>query len=218
VSATNPFQVPRLEEIRAGGKFWGYLDTEALRTRYVLAAHFVRECRHVIEIGGYRRNIITSFLRGHHETVTSFSLDEEFEPLERAELNGEPCRVRHIRAYFQSHPEIVAEADSSLGLVVLGLEIHGDLQPFLDLLRRSRVAVLDTSHDYPPGIAALEQILSAVPSHTHCRIDLDLSANEPLLRDELASNMNRPFWRRRMLVIEPISPGAAPARSQVQTS
>lgn len=48
-----------------------------------------------------------------------------------------------------------------------------------------------------------EQILSAVPSQTICRFDLDFSANEPLLKEELESNMNRPFWRRRMQVIRP---------------
>ncbi len=202
-SALNPFQVPRLEEIRAGSKFWGYLDTEALRTRYVLAAHFVRQCRHIIEIGGYRENVITGFLHGCHETVTVFSLDEEFTPLERAELNGSPCRVRHIRDYFQSHAELASLAETDFGLVVLGLEIQGNLAPFLQLVRRSRITVLEVAQDHPPGIVALEQILTSIPARTVCRVDLDLSANEPLLRDELASNMNRPFWRRRLHVLEP---------------
>ena len=203
MSALNPLQVRRIEEIRAGKKFWGYLDTDALRTRYVLAAHFVRECRQVIEIGGYRGNVITSFLRGRHDQVTVFSLDEEFEELERAELNGAPCRVRHIRDYFQSHPEAAIPAIGRLGVVVLGLELQGEMQPFLRLLKRSSVVVLESSADYQPSISTLEQILSAVPARTVCRIDLDLSANESLLADELKTNMNHPFWRRRMHVIEP---------------
>ena len=201
--ALNPFQVPRIEEIRAGRKFWGYLDTEALRTRYVLAAHFVRDCPRVVEIGGYRQNLITAFLRGPHEQVTVFSLDEEFEQLECGELNGAPCRVRHIRDYFQSHVESLVAGETGLGIVVLGLELHGDLPPLLKLLSRSQVAVLEASADYPPGVAVMEQILSAIPGRTICRIDLDLSANEPLLREDLESNMNRPFWRRRLQVIQP---------------
>lgn len=203
MSAANPFQVQRLEEIRAGGKFWGYLDTEPLRTRYVLAAHFVRECPHIIEIGGYRGNVITAFLGSRHEAVTVFSLDEEFEPLEREELNGAPCRVCHVRDYFQSRPDLTNVAGGGLGLVVLGLEMHGELQPFLELMRRSQVTVLEVAQDYPPGVASLEEILSAVPARTLCRIDLDLSANESMLRDELVLNMNRPFWRRRMHVVQP---------------
>ena len=203
MSALNPLQVPRIQEIRSGRKFWGYLDTEALRTRYVLAAHFVRECSHVVEIGGYRGNVITSFLYGHHEQVTVFSLDEEFEEMEREELNGAPCRVRHIRDYFQAHVEKTSATSRSLGVVVLGLELHGDMQPLLALFKRSRVVVLESSADYPPSIATLDQILSAVPAHTICRIDLDFSANETLLANELETNMNRPFWRRRMHVIQP---------------
>ena len=211
VSALNPFQAPRIDEIRAGRKFWGYLDTEALRTRYVLAAHFVRECRHVVEVGGYRGNVITSFLRGQHEQVLVFSLDEEFEPFEREELNGAPCRVRHIRDFFQSRLETALKAETSPGVVVLGLELHGDLPPLLALLKRSQVVVLEASADYPPGIAVMDEILSAVPARTICRIDLDLSANEPLLQEELKSNMNRPFWRRRMHVIEPTASPNQPA-------
>ncbi len=203
--ALNPFQVPRLEEIRAGRKFWGYLDTEPLRARYVLAAHFVRECRHIIEIGGYRDNLITRFLLSHHDSVTVFSLDEEFTPLVRAELNGAPCRVRHIRGYFQAHPELIEATAEDLGLIVLGLELQGELEPFIDLARRTRITVLEVAQDHPPGIAALEHILEALGpgTRTRCCLDLDLSANEPLLREQLASNMNRPFWRRRLQVLEP---------------
>jgi len=54
-------------------------------------------------------------------------------------------------------------------------------------------------------VAVMDKILTAVPARTICRIDLDLSANEALLREELKSNMNRPFWRRRMHVLEPVT-------------
>ena len=203
LSATNPFQIPRLEEIRGGRKFWGYLDTDPLRTRYVLAAYFVRACPDVVEIGGYRGNVITAFLHGHHQSVTVFSLDEEFEPLQLAELNGAPCRVRHVRDYFQSRPDLIPASSVGLGLVILGLELHGELEPVLQLMRRARVCVLEVALDHPPGITAMDQILDAVPARTACCIDLDLSGNEALLQHELGSNMNRPFWRRRLRVIEP---------------
>jgi hypothetical protein len=203
LSASNPFQLGRLDEIRAGRRFWGYLDTEPLRTRYALAAHFVRQCPHIIEVGGYRGNVISSFLRGYHESVTVFSLDEEFESLERNELNGAPCRLRHVREYFQSRPDLTDLPDRTVGLVVLGLEVHGELKPLLDLIQQSQVTVLEVALDHAPGIASLEGILSTVSIRTLCHVDLDLSANEPMLREELALNMNRPFWRRRLVVVEP---------------
>lgn len=197
----NPLQQPRLHEIAAGKKFWGYLDTEALQSRYVFAAHVVRGVAHVVEVGGYRRNAITHFLTGHHESVSVYSLDAEFEPLERDELNGAPCRVRHVRDFFQNHPM----PSGPLALVALGLEIHGDLQPFCALLARSTVAVVEVPLRHEPSIECLRRIEQAVPCGLRCRLDLDLSANEPLLRDELAlSNLNAPFWHRSIRVLEPV--------------
>src|SRR5262249_35063152 len=129
LSIEHPFQSPRLGDIRAGKKFWGYLDTEALQIRYAIAAHFLKDCKNVVEVGGYRRNAITHFLTGHHESVTVFSLDAEFEECERDTLNGAPCMVKHIRNYFQTF----SHSTDDLGLVALGLEIYGALMPFYEL-------------------------------------------------------------------------------------
>lgn len=196
----NPFQVNRLHEIKAGRKFWGYLDTEALQTRYVLAAHFVRDAAHVVEIGGYRRNVITSFLTGRHESVTVFSLDAEFEAVERDTLNDAPCRVRHVRDFFQRHPH----PSDRLAVVALGMEVHGDLAPFCDLLRQAEVAVIEIPPDHAPSVECLAAIRAAVPLRVRCQIGLDFSANSALLQEELRdSNMNQPFWRRDVYVLEP---------------
>jgi hypothetical protein len=199
MDAINPLQAPRLAEIAAGRKFWGYLDTEALQSRYVLAAHFVRRAAHVVEIGGYRDNLITNFLRSAHESVTVFSLDAEFEPLERDTLNGGPCRVRHVRDYFQNH----SLPRGNVAIVALGFEIVGDLAPFTDLLSRAEVAVIEIPPDHQPSVDCLERVRASVPTRLRCRINLDLASNEPLVQDELKrTNMNRPFWRRDMYVME----------------
>jgi hypothetical protein len=195
----NPFQLPRLGEIEAGKRFWGYLDTEPFQARYVLAAHFVRESRHVVEIGGYRRNVITSFLTGHHESVTVYSLDAEFEPLERESLNGRPCRVRHIQDFFQGNDY----PKNGLAVVALGLEIHGDVTAFHELVRAATIAVLEIPVDHAPSIECLDGVITAVNPKIRARVSMDLSPNEPALRDELReTNMNRPFWRRDLYVLE----------------
>lgn len=200
MSTLNPLQVPRMQEIGAGKKFWGYLDTEALQSRYVLAAHFLRGVRNVVEVGGYRRNAITNFLTGQHDSVSVYSLDAEFEPLERGELNGAPCRVRHVRDFFQSH----SHPAESLGVVALGLEILGDLEPFCELLRRADIAVIEVPVRHQPSLDCLDRILRSVPCRLRCQVNLDLSSNEPLLREELAqSNLNVPFWHRNVHVLEP---------------
>lgn len=200
MDSKNPLQFPRYQEILAGKKFWGYLDTEALQTRYVLAAHFLRNMQNIVEIGGYRNNLITRFLTGHHHSVTVYSLDAEFEPAEQDILNDAPCRVRHIKNYFQGH----SCPDGSLGVVALGLEIMGEVQPLYDLLGGAQMAVIEVPIDHPPVVALLNQIIENVKLRLVCQVNLDLSPNESILRDELLkTNMNVPFWRRNLYVFEP---------------
>ncbi len=144
----DPWQVPRIQEILSGRKFWGYLDNEARQSRYVLAVHFVRNARNIVEIGGYRDYVITRFLTGTHDSVSVFSLDAEFETFEAETLNGAPCRVRHVGDYFQNytHPA------ESLGVIVLGIEILGDFDPVCNLLSNADVAVIEVPIDHAPSV------------------------------------------------------------------
>jgi hypothetical protein len=195
IDVKNPHQLPRVQEIIAGKKFWGYLDTQAMQTRYVLAAHFLRDARSIVEVGGYRNNVITRFLTGSHDSVTVYSLDAEFETLELETLNGAPCRVRHIKDYFQNHPN----PDNSLGVVALGLEIIGDMNPFFDLVRRSRLAVIEVPVDHAPSVEHLRLIRENIDLRLMYQVNLDLSPNEVIVQDELLkTNMNVPFWKRNM--------------------
>lgn len=201
VRTKNPFQEPRLDEIQAGKKFWGYLDTEALQTRYVLAAHFVKQVKNIVEIGGYRSNVITNFLTSRHDSVTVYSLDAEFEPLEHNTLNGAPCQVRHIADFFQAH----SHPNEDIGLVVLGLEIIGDIEPFLALLRKAKVAVIEVPEEHQPSLEHMNLMFQNVETHIKCQVNLDLSPNEALLKHEMdITNMNMPFWKRILYVLEPM--------------
>lgn len=203
VDSLHPLQLPRINEIREGKKFWGYLDTVALQTRYVLAAHFLRNTRNIIEIGGYRNNLITRFLTGTHDSVSIFSLDAEFEPFEQDTLNGAPCRVRHIHDYFQNYPH----PTESLGVVALGIEILGDREPLWNLLRQAEVVVIEVPVDHAPSVQWFQEILTQLNVPIKCQINLDYSPNEVLLRNELAqTNMNVPFWKRNVYILEPLGP------------
>jgi len=194
----HPWQVPRLQEILAGKKFWGYLDTEALQSRYVLAAYFVRHARNIVEIGGYRDNVITRFLTGTHDSVSVFSLDAEFETFEAETLNGAPCRVRHVGDYFQNYPH----PTESLAVIVLGIEILGDFDPLCNLLSRADVAVIEVPIDHAPSVDCLGAILQRTNLRVAVQINLDLSPNEFIIGDELAkTNMNVPFWKRNVYVL-----------------
>jgi hypothetical protein len=196
----HPWQVPRLQEILSGKKFWGYLDTEALQTRYVLAAHFVRNARNIVEIGGYRDNLITRFLTGTHDSVSVFSLDAEFETFEGDTLNGAPCHVRHVGDYFQNY----THPTESLGVIVLGIEILGGFDPLCELLSRADVAVIEVPIDHAPSVECLGSILLRTNLRVAVQINLDLSPNEDIIGDELAkTNMNKPFWKRNVYVLRP---------------
>ena len=192
--------MPRIQEILSGKKFWGYLDTEALQSRYVLAAHFVRNVRNIVEIGGYRDNLITRFLTGTHDSVSVFSLDAEFETYEAETLNGAPCRVRHVGDYFQNY----AHPAESLGVIVLGIEILGDFDPLCNLLSKADVAVIEVPIDHAPSVECLGAILQRTNLRVAVQINLDLSPNEHIIGDELAkTNMNVPFWKRNVYVLRP---------------
>ena len=192
--------MPRLQEILSGKKFWGYLDTEALQSRYVLAAHFVRHARNIVEIGGYRDNVITRFLTSTHDSVSVFSLDAEFETFEAETLNGAPCRVRHVGDYFQNYPH----PTESLAVIVLGIEILGDFDPLCSLLSSADVAVIEVPIDHAPSVDCLGVILQRTNLRVAVQINLDLSPNEFIIGDELAkTNMNVPFWKRNVYVLRP---------------
>ena len=193
--------MPRLQEILSGKKFWGYLDTEALQSRYVLAAHFVRHARNIVEIGGYRDNLITRFLTGTHDSVSVFSLDAEFETFEAETLNGAPCRVRHVGDYFQNYTHPI----ESLAVIVLGIEILGDFDPLCNLLSNADVAVIEVPIDHAPSVDCLGAILQRTSLRVAVQINLDLSPNEFIIGDELArTNMNVPFWKRNVYVLRPL--------------
>ncbi|RYE61622.1 MAG: class I SAM-dependent methyltransferase, partial [Oxalobacteraceae bacterium] len=103
------------------GKEWKYLESSAFASRYVLAAHWVGQCRSVIEIGG-SRTPIDDYLTGDHSSV--LVLDPFIREHRKATLRGKPCDVSHVRARFQDVDWYIPPG-TDYGLVMLGLEIQG---------------------------------------------------------------------------------------------
>lgn len=135
-----------------------HLSGPGAAIRQVLAAHFVRDCPHVVEIGGHVRPV-TDYLT--HTPLSVLSVDPKTPPLEAEELNGRPCRVRHVSRKFQ---EVEYDYEpGSYGLVLLGysLKPFGSREPLgqllFGLIDNARTVVLE----YPP---ALERASSQVPS------------------------------------------------------
>lgn len=176
-----------------------YLATEAARTRCVIAAHFVRECPHVVEIGGFTTPV-SLYLTGVHESVTVF--DPLMRDYEARSLNGAPCRVRHISRSFQDS-EVEVEP-GSYGLVMLGASLkHFSDDPsererqwlkLTGIVERARVAVIEAAVDWHLGKSALDRLGSLPSLRTRVHLDMDLRASP---------GMDTDHYRRRLLVLSP---------------
>ena len=88
----------RAAPVEGGIDHLPHLSGPASEIRQVLAAHFVRDCPHILEIGGYIRPV-TNYLT--HRPISVISVDPKTPPFEADELNGHPCKVRHVDKKFQ---------------------------------------------------------------------------------------------------------------------
>jgi len=179
----------------ADGKDLPHLSGPAAFIRQVLAAHFVRDCPHIVEIGGHIRPI-TGYLT--HRPLSVLSVDPKTPAHEAEELNGRPCRVRHVPRKFQ---EVEYDyAPGSYGLVLLGysLKPFGSREPLgqllYSLIDNARVVVIE----YPPE---LERASSQVPAIV-CRPNLNIHCSVELTLDDEAI-AGSPFAKRRFYVLHP---------------
>jgi len=175
-----------------------HLSGPAAEIRQVLAAHFVRDCPHVVEIGGHLRPV-TPYLQ--HRPLSVLSIDPKTIPMEADMLNGHPCRVRHIARKFQDF-DYGDYQPGSYGLVLLGMslkpfgqrEVQGPL--FFSLIDNARIIVLD----FPPALERSMSIAPAICERQTLRtvVSLDLTLN-----DEQIGGL--PFAKRRFIVLEPVN-------------
>lgn len=168
-----------------------HLASPAAALRQVLAAHALRRCTHIVEIGGAGLPI-TGFLTHHPASVTV--VDPKIPAHEADTLNSAPCRLRHVAAKLQ---EVEIAPATPYGLVLLGLS----LKPFgrraatppelLALAKGAAVLVIDYALELERAqgqIGALTATRNDAPA-----IDLSLTIHDEALR---AAG----FDRRRFLV------------------
>jgi hypothetical protein len=172
-----------------------HLAGPAAAARQVLAAHFVRDCPHIIEIGGHIRPI-TPYLT--HRPLSVLSVDPKTEPFQAEQLNGSPCRVRHVNRKFQ---EVTFDYEPrSYGLIMLGysLKPFGQRDPLgallFSLIDNSMTVVIE----YPPELlrasSQVPSILRRPGLSTVCSIDMELND---------ASIAGSPYAKRRFIVLKP---------------
>ncbi|OGC94068.1 MAG: hypothetical protein A2W25_11845 [candidate division Zixibacteria bacterium RBG_16_53_22] len=151
---------------------WKYLQSEPFQLRYVLAAYLVRYCMDVIEIGGCEIPIhVFMDLRNHGSITvvdprmkTGFTIDNKRQIASVVHIN-KPIQECHFPY-------------SEFGLVILGMHIQGDLEPVFDLVKRSKVTVIDFSLDFKPSVDQFNQMLQATQRPIRMQFKLDLTGND----------------------------------------
>jgi hypothetical protein len=155
---------------------WRYLHSEAFSLRNVLAAHIVRDCPTVIEIGGCHTPI-DRYLAGTHKSV--LVIDPFIRDATRDSLNGTPCQVRHVRARFQDLVWTVRR-EREYGLVILGLDLEGlsaaDQETLFSLVRGARTTVVEFASSWDPSGRMYAAILAGAGVEELQRVRLDLGA------------------------------------------
>ena len=191
----NPKTFEAVPPSDGAGQDLPHLSGPAAAIRQVLAAHFVRGCPHVLEIGGHRRPV-TGYLT--HAPLSVTSIDPKTAEYEADELNGRPCRVRHFARKFQDVE--LDFAPRSYGLVLLGysLKPFGKREPLgklmFSLLDNASVVVIDYTPEFERAASQVPSILTRPTLTSYCSFELKLE--DP----EIAAT---PYARRRFHVLHP---------------
>jgi len=191
----NPKPFEAVPPSDGAGQDLPHLSGPAAAIRQVLAAHFVRGCPHVLEIGGHRRPV-TGYLT--HAPLSITSIDPKTAEYQAEELNGRPCRVRHIARKFQDVE--LDFAPRSYGLVLLGysLKPFGKREPLgelmFSLIDNAGVVVIEYTPEFERAASQVPQILSRPTLTRHCSFELKLEDPEII---------TTPYARRRFHVLHP---------------
>ncbi|MBX3596145.1 MAG: hypothetical protein KF874_01110 [Rhizobiaceae bacterium] len=172
-----------------------HLSGPAAEIRQVLAAHFVRDCENIVEIGGHIRPI-TSYLT--HTPKSVLSVDPKTPDYESSELNGKPCHVRHLSRKFQ---EVEYDfSPFSYGLVLLGysLKPFGKREPLgqllFSLIDNAKVVVIEYPPELERATSQVPEIIARPSLKMHCNFALDL--HDAAIEDS-------PYTRRLFYVLHP---------------
>jgi len=153
---------------------WKYLETKPFQSRYAIAAWLLKDCKQILEIGGYRTPV-TDFLYGDHEQITV--ADPKMEEYHATEHRGKPCKVDH---YSSRYPVDIELRPGEYGLLVLGLELHLSDREWADfyyLVQRSQLAVFGVVPDHIHSVNQFDGILRNSGKSIDTTIRLDLSDN-----------------------------------------
>jgi hypothetical protein len=157
---------------------WRYLESESFSIRHVVAAHFLRPCRTIVELGASARGI-EAYLTGEHDEV--LIIDPQAKSARWDPAPGRPFGVSRIRARFQDIDWDVP-AGASFGMVLLGMELQGmsedDYRRLFDLLNRAQAVVIEFPRSWEPSRLQFEKILASTRTRVRCRALIELAGND----------------------------------------
>jgi hypothetical protein len=172
-----------------------HLSGPASAVRQVLAAHFVRDCPHIVEIGGHLQPI-TGYLT--HAPRSVLAVDPKTAAYEAEELNGHPCRVRHVPRKFQDITYDYVPGSYALVLLGYSLKRFGSHEPLgqllFSLVDNAKITVIDYAPDLDRAASQVPAIIGRPTVRVHCSFELVL--NDPEI-------VGSPYAKRRFYVLRP---------------
>ena len=168
---------------------WYYLESETYKSRYALAAHFLKKCSTIIEIGGHK-STIDKFIADKSKRI--IVCDPLIKPLERNNLH-------YVKSRFQ---DIDFSEYTDFGLCFMGLEnIYNN--KMRDLVEKSNRVVIEHATNYPAGKSMATNITNNTAKKIIIDIDLDFRGST--LQDvtpEKQYKNSLPWPDRKILVLE----------------
>ena len=172
----------------------------------MLAAHHLRDCSHIVEIGCFQTPI-TEFLTTVPKSVTV--IDPKVKPFHADQLNGHPCIVKHIPALIQDHKFVLERG--TYGLVMLGfaLEFPRDgtdtaertFRRLVRLIDNARVTVLEHPPCYKPSVNQVTHLLARTNAEIVLRLELDFHKDAGAI--QFNPRMRKAYLLRRFLILKP---------------
>ena len=163
---------------------WPYLREEAYKSRYAVAAYFLRDCSTIIEIGGSRgSSTIDNFVKKKNIVIC--------DPLLENEKMGD---VTYIKGVYQDVD--FSKYDRDYGLCILGLDgqyVSYDAKLKV-LIKKAKRTVIE----YPPIYKKSIPVINEIINDNKIIIDMDLNFERTVNKTLLTLS-----WpQRRLIVLE----------------
>ena len=165
-------------------KEWSYLASEVFQQRCVLAANWLKECRTILDVGGYKTPINRFLTHDSRASVTV--IDPRIK-------NSSLGPHRYINGLWQDH-----KIDQTEGIVILGIEIHApesEWQYFINFIDSCQKGVIGVAEDHIHSVnmwAKIQQSLKKI--RVQMQIGLDLRDND--FGD--LTNSGPPYTKRKL--------------------